>query len=281
MILIGRDVGLYRPIKKLPGCNPLWPTDGPAAKPQCKEKDPPGTVHPNTEFENLVVSDLVCVPACRRAEWQYRMHLPLLFTLANDTNNATEMKKYIPGLGTKGSSKVRPFGKGALNEDSLTLSTVEEILAVPGQPMQGVLVQSGGSTFKWPSYFRRLLSLISASNGTSGTTTVRPTSAAHSASVASKSTTAKSKASAKVTTSAIANAGVLLPEGGSISTSLPDPTASVHPTSHASRVSSASAASHGPTLPASEEATAEVTASTSADDAEATTPAKASSKVCK
>jgi hypothetical protein len=75
------------------------------------------------------------------------MRLPLLFTLANDTNNATEMAKFVPALGVKGASRVKTYGVGASNQDSLTLSTVEEILAAPGEPMQILSAgQSGGRT---------------------------------------------------------------------------------------------------------------------------------------
>ncbi|KAK1922707.1 hypothetical protein DB88DRAFT_367027 [Papiliotrema laurentii] len=35
------DVGFYRPLNDLPGCNPVWPSDGPDAKPACEEENPP------------------------------------------------------------------------------------------------------------------------------------------------------------------------------------------------------------------------------------------------
>lgn len=51
-----RDVGFYRPIDKLPGCNPNWPK-GTDEKPGCAEPPPvPEMVYPNVYFENLLVS---------------------------------------------------------------------------------------------------------------------------------------------------------------------------------------------------------------------------------
>jgi hypothetical protein len=51
-----RDVGFYRPLNDLPGCNPVWPSDGPDAKPACEEENPPEFLYPNTQFVNLKVS---------------------------------------------------------------------------------------------------------------------------------------------------------------------------------------------------------------------------------
>jgi hypothetical protein len=45
------EVGLYRAIDRLPGCNPLWDSDGPAAKPtHCPWYITPGWTGPNLQF---------------------------------------------------------------------------------------------------------------------------------------------------------------------------------------------------------------------------------------
>lgn len=49
--LTARDVGLYRPLDKLPGCNPLWTDSMPDTKPECKaDEGDPALVHPNAFF---------------------------------------------------------------------------------------------------------------------------------------------------------------------------------------------------------------------------------------
>lgn len=49
--LVDEDVGLYRPIDKLPGCNPRWDWDGPNEKPtDCEEVATPGFVSPNLQY---------------------------------------------------------------------------------------------------------------------------------------------------------------------------------------------------------------------------------------
>lgn len=50
-----RDVGLWRPIDQLPGCNPLWKSDV-ATKPTCESTAGPAMVGANVYFENLKVS---------------------------------------------------------------------------------------------------------------------------------------------------------------------------------------------------------------------------------
>lgn len=44
------DVGIYRAIDKLPGCNPLWPVEAGDAKPKCDGGSQPGWVKPNIGF---------------------------------------------------------------------------------------------------------------------------------------------------------------------------------------------------------------------------------------
>lgn len=41
------DVGLYEVIDKLPGCNPIWPADGPVTREHCDAPPSPGWVAPN------------------------------------------------------------------------------------------------------------------------------------------------------------------------------------------------------------------------------------------
>ncbi|EJT52721.1 hypothetical protein A1Q1_02056 [Trichosporon asahii var. asahii CBS 2479] len=45
------DVGVYRAIDKLPGCNPLWPVEAGDEKPKCDNAATPGWVKPNIAFK--------------------------------------------------------------------------------------------------------------------------------------------------------------------------------------------------------------------------------------
>jgi hypothetical protein len=54
-----RDVGLYRPIAALPGCNKLWTADMPDTKPICHETVPPEFVYPNVFFYGLQVGIVI------------------------------------------------------------------------------------------------------------------------------------------------------------------------------------------------------------------------------
>ncbi|KLT45175.1 hypothetical protein CC85DRAFT_151830 [Cutaneotrichosporon oleaginosum] len=45
-MLPAEDIGLYRAINELPGCNPLWPADGPVQRERCSKPDP-GFAGPN------------------------------------------------------------------------------------------------------------------------------------------------------------------------------------------------------------------------------------------
>ena len=58
------DVGLYRALDKLPGCNLVWPTNSPDTKPVCEETDPPAFIYPNTEFVNLQVRPVCQSTGC-------------------------------------------------------------------------------------------------------------------------------------------------------------------------------------------------------------------------
>ncbi len=44
------DVGFFRPLAKLPGCNPRWDWDGPMTKPACTPGAEPGYVSPNLQY---------------------------------------------------------------------------------------------------------------------------------------------------------------------------------------------------------------------------------------
>lgn len=49
------DVGFYRPLDKLPGCNPRWDWDGPLEKPPCTPSEPePGFVSPNLQYNGPI-----------------------------------------------------------------------------------------------------------------------------------------------------------------------------------------------------------------------------------
>ncbi|WVQ74401.1 hypothetical protein IAR50_004002 [Cryptococcus sp. DSM 104548] len=104
------DVGLYAPIDKLPGCNPLWTADV-ATKPICDETAAiPSMVGPNVLFENLV----------------YRWHVPMAATFVS---NFSDLDAYIPSLGNAGDSKLVAWGTEGSDISSMTVGTLEEILA--------------------------------------------------------------------------------------------------------------------------------------------------------
>ncbi|WOO78575.1 uncharacterized protein LOC62_02G002120 [Vanrija pseudolonga] len=76
-LLTARDVGFYRPLDKLPGCNPLWTDSMPDTKPECKaDNEDPALVHPNAFFlkpdmscagVSLLTADSVPAPRARPA----------------------------------------------------------------------------------------------------------------------------------------------------------------------------------------------------------------------
>ncbi|KLO11497.1 hypothetical protein SCHPADRAFT_831049 [Schizopora paradoxa] len=105
------DVGYFRPLDNLPGCNKVWPTDGPDVKPACEEENPPAFVYPDVEFVNLLD----------------REHIPMAFTLAQNISNVRY--EFVPSLGETGASYFLPWGIDATNKASLKSSTVEELLA--------------------------------------------------------------------------------------------------------------------------------------------------------
>ncbi|KAL1412244.1 hypothetical protein Q8F55_003255 [Vanrija albida] len=50
--IVAEDIGLFRPLDKLPGCNPYWGWDGPDTKPEdCGDIKTPGFVAANLQYE--------------------------------------------------------------------------------------------------------------------------------------------------------------------------------------------------------------------------------------
>lgn len=103
------DVGLWRPIDQLPGCNPLWKTDV-ATKPTCESTAGPAMVGANVYFENL----------------KYRMHIPMAMS---SIHNTSDLEGLIPGLGNNGDSKLQAWGSDGVDHAEMTVGTWEEIEA--------------------------------------------------------------------------------------------------------------------------------------------------------
>ncbi|OWZ53271.1 WSC domain-containing protein [Cryptococcus neoformans 125.91] len=103
------DVGLWRPIDQLPGCNPLWKSNV-ATKPTCESTADPNMVGANVYFENL----------------KYRMHIPMAMP---SIRNASELEGLIPGLGNIGDSKLRAWRSDGVDQAEITVGTWEEIEA--------------------------------------------------------------------------------------------------------------------------------------------------------
>ncbi|KIY33783.1 WSC domain-containing protein [Cryptococcus gattii E566] len=103
------DVGLWRPIDQIPGCNPLWKSDV-ATKPTCESTAGPAMVGANVYFENL----------------KYRMHIPMTMS---SIHNTSELEGLIPGLGNNGDSKLHAWGSDGVDRAEMTVGTWEEIEA--------------------------------------------------------------------------------------------------------------------------------------------------------
>ncbi|TYJ59040.1 hypothetical protein B9479_000029 [Cryptococcus floricola] len=104
------DVGLQRPIDKLPGCNPLWTADV-ATKPTCDETAAdPSMVGPNVLFENLI----------------YRWHVPMA---ADFVTNTSDLAGLTPSLGNTGDSRLVAWGSEGSDTSRMTVGTLEEIIA--------------------------------------------------------------------------------------------------------------------------------------------------------
>ncbi|KAK8844091.1 hypothetical protein IAR55_006885 [Kwoniella newhampshirensis] len=103
------QVGLVRPIKKLPGCNPVWKSDV-SKKPTCNPKvENPGWAAPNTYFENL----------------KFRNHIPMALP---EVSNASEAYKIVPSLGDTGASKVGEWGTEGSNQDTQQVGSLQAII---------------------------------------------------------------------------------------------------------------------------------------------------------
>ncbi|CAD6589491.1 MAG: hypothetical protein TREMPRED_005378 [Tremellales sp. Tagirdzhanova-0007] len=105
------DVGFYRPLDSLPGCNPLWTSDMPDVHSTCDPApQPPAFVSPDAFFENLL----------------YRQHIPIAFPQAE---NSSDTGDFIPGLGATGASKVLLWGSDGSDVNDVEVGTVEDIVA--------------------------------------------------------------------------------------------------------------------------------------------------------
>ncbi|ODN76938.1 hypothetical protein, variant [Cryptococcus amylolentus CBS 6039] len=104
------DVGLQRPIDKLPGCNPLWTADV-ATKPTCDETaSDPSMFGPNVLFENLI----------------YRWHVPMAAAFVTITSDLAGL---TPSLGNTGDSRLVAWGSEGSDTSRMTVGTLEEIIA--------------------------------------------------------------------------------------------------------------------------------------------------------
>ncbi|WVQ81180.1 hypothetical protein IAT38_003302 [Cryptococcus sp. DSM 104549] len=122
------EVGLWRPIDALPGCNPVWKSGVPD-KPTCDQTlEEPGMVGPNVYFANQV----------------YRTHIPMALT---EVQNASALTGLIPAVGNTGDSKLRQWGTDGVNVKSQTVGTYAEIVAkVAGGSAVGVDDSSSSSS---------------------------------------------------------------------------------------------------------------------------------------
>ncbi|WVR08872.1 hypothetical protein IAU60_005931 [Kwoniella sp. DSM 27419] len=104
------EVGYFKPLDKLPGCNPLWKESMGLDKPQCdSEEEDPGFVGPNVLFENL----------------KYRNHIPLAISEIGDTDNPRD---FLPAAGF-GASHFLRWGTEGNNVDKQTVGTHAQLLA--------------------------------------------------------------------------------------------------------------------------------------------------------
>ncbi|WVQ93020.1 hypothetical protein IAU59_000083 [Kwoniella sp. CBS 9459] len=208
------EVGLYRPIPKLPGCNPLW-MEGVAEKPTCESSPDPGFVAPNAYFENL----------------KFRNHIPIALPEVTDD---VEIIKYIPGAGDTGASRLGRWGTEGSNQDKLKVGTWQDIVdsLAPDAVVPDIDGKMANST---------------ASNGTDTEPTASGSSSAaagetQSAS-SSSSTAAKSTVSSALQATKSANANDSDEPSGSASTSRHVASTSASEPSSTTPVSSSTAAS--------------------------------------
>ncbi|KAL7421085.1 hypothetical protein Q5752_003969 [Cryptotrichosporon argae] len=173
------EIGFYRPIPQLPGCNPLWTVDDDDIHQECTDYDNPGWVGPNVYFENLRLLE----------------HVPVAFNLTS--NYSLLEDEFIPSLGDPGASRLREWGTWGADSSSVTVGTIDEINANLADSTEENLTAAGTATghdfvdtaTKW------------SATSDSGTSTV-------SSSPAASASTTSSSSSASSLTSALANAGV-------------------------------------------------------------------------
>ncbi|WWC98185.1 hypothetical protein V866_005076 [Kwoniella sp. B9012] len=102
------EVGLWRPISQLPGCNPLW-KNGVTQKPGCSSTPKPGYVFPNAYFENL----------------KFRNKIPV--ALAELKDNA-DITTFIPSVGDTGAGRLGWWGSEGSNKNQLTKGNWQAII---------------------------------------------------------------------------------------------------------------------------------------------------------
>ncbi|WWC90997.1 uncharacterized protein L201_005936 [Kwoniella dendrophila CBS 6074] len=102
------EVGLWRPLKQLPGCNPLWKKDV-AQKPGCGSFQNPGYVNPNAYFENL----------------KFRNIIPM--ALGELKDNA-DISTFFPSVGDTGAGKIGWWGASGSNKNSLKKGSWQSVI---------------------------------------------------------------------------------------------------------------------------------------------------------
>ncbi|WWC63823.1 uncharacterized protein I303_106428 [Kwoniella dejecticola CBS 10117] len=103
------EVGLWRPIKSLPGCNPLWKASQ-TTKPGCSSTPAkPGYVNPNAYFENL----------------KFRNKIPVALAELKDDADIT---KYIPSVGDTGAGRLGWWGTEGSNKNQLEKGSWQSII---------------------------------------------------------------------------------------------------------------------------------------------------------
>ncbi|KAK4685363.1 hypothetical protein P7C73_g4788, partial [Tremellales sp. Uapishka_1] len=160
------DVGLYRPIASLPGCNKLWTAKDGLTKPACASTKTPTLVNPDVFFENL----------------KYRIHVPIVLPNATD-----DLSDFVPSLGDTGSSKLLPWGSDGTDIEDEMVGTWEKIVSA------------------WGGIFSPATSTKATSTSSKSPSSTKAATTSASMSAATKATRSSSKSSSTtraVTTSA-------------------------------------------------------------------------------
>ncbi|ORX39275.1 hypothetical protein BD324DRAFT_619110 [Kockovaella imperatae] len=172
------EIGLPRPLDKLPGCNKVWKTSDPDTKPTCVEETKPAFVYPNSMFENL----------------KFRIHVPLALHTVIDVGIQT-LQNIVPVLGQTGASHIRQWGNAsvddAVNVKNLQVSTMEEVQAgLAGNNKSEASVSSSSSASAATSSFAAASASASILSGVAEHF-VEPSSSAIPSSAASTSISAQ------------------------------------------------------------------------------------------